>query len=182
MGSSRVARWPHLGLRSVVTRPYAGITGAIEQPGGFVLPATASVLLVMKVEDSALRPPQFVHGAHATYATIDGACAPSYAQVSLAPLGAYSVLGMPMDELSGQLVDMHDVLGDAGTGSVTKFEVWRRGRSASMRSIGFSCAELQTAPGGWPWRLPTCGGGWCQAAGLSQSAASREKWDGVIST
>ena len=116
MGSSRVARWPHLGLRSVVTRPYAGITGAIEQPGGFVLPATASVLLVMKVVDSALRPPQFVHGAHATYATIDGACAPFYAQVSLAPLGAYSVLGMPMDELSGQLVDMHDVLGDAGTG------------------------------------------------------------------
>jgi len=54
MGSSRVARWPHLGLRSVVTRPYAGITGAIEQPGGFVLPATASVLLVMKVEDPML--------------------------------------------------------------------------------------------------------------------------------
>ena len=54
MGSSRVARWPHLGLRSVVTRPYAGITGAIEQPGGFVFPATASVLLVMKVEDPML--------------------------------------------------------------------------------------------------------------------------------
>ena len=54
MGSPRVGRWPHLGLRSVATRPYAGITGAIEQPGGFVFPATASVLLVMKVEDSAL--------------------------------------------------------------------------------------------------------------------------------
>ena len=115
LGSLRFARRPHVGLRSVVSRPYAGITGAIEQSGGFVLPATASVLLVMKVADSALRPPQFVYGAHATYATIDGACAPSYAQVLLAPLGAYSVLGMPMDELSGQLVDMHDALGDAGT-------------------------------------------------------------------
>ena len=50
----RVAGWPHLGLRSLVTRPYAGITGAIEQPGGFVFPATASVLLVMKVEDPML--------------------------------------------------------------------------------------------------------------------------------
>jgi len=37
-----------------VTRPYAGITGAIEQTGGFVFPATASVLLVMKVEDPML--------------------------------------------------------------------------------------------------------------------------------
>src|SRR6185312_13416202 len=26
MGSPRVARWPHLGLRSVATRPYAGIS------------------------------------------------------------------------------------------------------------------------------------------------------------
>ena len=54
MGSPRVAGWRHHGLRSVVTRPYAGITGAIEQPGGFVFPATASVLLVMKVEDPML--------------------------------------------------------------------------------------------------------------------------------
>jgi AraC-like DNA-binding protein len=53
---------PHPALRSVVARDYAGYTDATEPSGGFVLPATTSVLVVVKVQDSALRPPQFVAG------------------------------------------------------------------------------------------------------------------------
>ena len=79
-----------------------------------VLPATASVLLVMKVDDSPLRPPQFVVCAHASYSAVVGACSPRYVEVPLAPIGAYRLLGQPLDELSGQLVDMHDVLGADG--------------------------------------------------------------------
>jgi AraC-like DNA-binding protein len=45
---------------------------------------------------------------------VESDCAPSYLEVWLAPLGAYTLLGLPMDELSGQLVDLADVLGPAG--------------------------------------------------------------------
>lgn len=110
----RAARAPHPKLRSSLTRGYAGFTDAIEPSGGFLLPASLSVLLVIKLEDSALRPPQFVTGVHGSYSVVDGACAPAYVEVRLAPLGAYAALGVPMDRLSGHFADLHDVLGDHG--------------------------------------------------------------------
>jgi AraC-like DNA-binding protein len=79
-----------------------------------VLPATTSVPLVVKLIDSAHRPPAFVMGAHGSYSVLEGDCAPSYLEVWLAPLGAYTLLGLPMDQLSGQTVDLFDVLGPAG--------------------------------------------------------------------
>jgi hypothetical protein len=57
----------------VVARDYAGFTDATEPSGGFVLPATTSVLVVVKVQDSALRPPQFVGGPHGSFGVVDGA-------------------------------------------------------------------------------------------------------------
>jgi len=42
---------------------------------------------------------------------MDGDCAPSYLEVWLDPLGAYRLLGLPVNELSGQLTDLADVLG-----------------------------------------------------------------------
>lgn len=110
----RAARSPHPKLRSSLTRRYAGFTDAVEPSGGFVLPASLSVPLVIKLEDSALRPPQFVTGVHGSYSVVDGACAPSYLEVWLAPLGAYAALGVPMDRLSGHFVELHDVLGADG--------------------------------------------------------------------
>jgi len=79
-----------------------------------VVAATASVPLVLKLVDSPHRPPAFAVGAHDSYAVMDGACAPSYLEAWLSPLGAYTVLGMPLHELSGQVVDLVDVLGEDG--------------------------------------------------------------------
>jgi AraC-like DNA-binding protein len=76
-----------------------------------VLPATLSVQMLVKVEDSAVRPPEFVNGVLDAHSTIDGGCAPRYLQVDLSPLGAYQVFGIPADQLTGRLVDLHDVLG-----------------------------------------------------------------------
>ena len=45
---------------------------------------------------------------------VEGDCAPSYLEVLLSPLGAYRLLGLPMAELSGQLVDLVEVLGADG--------------------------------------------------------------------
>jgi len=113
------ARWPRLAaspqplLRSLLPRGYAGYTEATT-PRHLVLPATTTVSLVVKLLDSAHRPPAFVMGARGSSTVLDGDCAPSYLEVPLAPLGAYALLGLPMDELSGQLVDVVDVVGADG--------------------------------------------------------------------
>jgi AraC-like DNA-binding protein len=98
-------------LRGVVSRDYAGFTDATAPAGGFVLPATASVPVIVKIQDSALRPPVFVNGPHDVFTTVAGSCAPSYLEMWLAPLGAYRILGVPLDKLPGQPVDLVDVLG-----------------------------------------------------------------------
>ena len=113
------ARWPrltatpHPQLRPLLTRRYAGFTPATT-PRHLTLPATTSVPLIVKLVDAPHRPPAFVIGSHAAPTVLDGACAPSYLEVLLAPLGAYTLLGLPMDQLTGQLVDLEAVLGAAG--------------------------------------------------------------------
>jgi AraC-like DNA-binding protein len=107
----RVDRAPHPRLRAVVARDYAGFAEASAPHGQFVLPATTTVSVVLKLEDSALRPPQFVNGAHGAYTRVTGECAPSYIEVRLAPLAAYSVLGVPIEHLHGEFVDLRDAIG-----------------------------------------------------------------------
>jgi AraC-like DNA-binding protein len=115
-GAPERARWPRLAatphprLRGLLPRGYAGFTEATT-PRHLVLPASSSVPVVLKLADSPYRPPAFVMGAHSSYSVITGDCAPSYVELPLDPLGAYRLLGMPMAELSGQLVDLADVLG-----------------------------------------------------------------------
>ncbi len=79
-----------------------------------VLPATVSVPLVVKLEDSAYRPPQFVMGGNDAVVVPDGVCAPSYVQLRLAPLAAFTVLGVPIRRLHGDAVDLADLLGPTG--------------------------------------------------------------------
>lgn len=101
-------------LHGVVARSYAGFTFATTPTGGFVLPATAAVPLIIKIADSPLRPPAFLNGPHDSFTTVAGSCAPSYLELWLAPLGAYRILGMPLDALPGQPLDVVDVLGPDG--------------------------------------------------------------------
>ena len=148
---------PHPALRSVVARDYAGFTDATEPSGGFVLPATTSVLVVVKVQDSALRPPEFINGAHGSFAVIEGACSPSYLEAWLSPLGAYALLGVPLDELSGSLLDLSDLagrdgrrLGDAVRGLAT----WNE-RFAALDEFLLQRTDGAPAPAPevrWAWR------------------------------
>jgi AraC-like DNA-binding protein len=101
-------------LRAHLTRGYTGWTRPHDRTGRFVLPATTSVTLVLKVEDSAVRPPEFVHGAQAGFTVIDGGCAPRYVEIALSPLGAYQLFGLPMNQLTGSLLDFTDLLGREG--------------------------------------------------------------------
>jgi AraC-like DNA-binding protein len=118
-GAPERARWPRLAgsphprLRGLVPRGYAGFTEATT-PRRLVLPATSSVPVLVKLVDSPYRPPAFVMGAHGRYSVVEGDCALSYVEMVLDPLGAYRLLGLPMAELSGQLVDLAEVLGAEG--------------------------------------------------------------------
>ena len=107
-----VAGRPHAELRRLIPGGYLGFRD-IADPHYVVLPATVSVPLVVKLADSAYRPPQFVMGAKDTVVVPDGLCAPSYVQLRLAPLAAYRVLNAPTCWLTGDAVDLADVVGPA---------------------------------------------------------------------
>lgn len=108
----RAGARPHPGLRGFLARDYWGVT-AQSAPHRLLVPATASVPLVLKLEDSPHRPPAFMHGVHDRYSILDGDCARSYLEIHLAPLGAYRLLGHPMHELGTDVVDLEVVLGAA---------------------------------------------------------------------
>lgn len=155
---------PHLALRPVVARDYAGFTDATEPSGGFVLPATTSVLVVVKVQDSALRPPQFVGGPHASFAVVDGTCAPSYLEAWLSPLGAYALLGTPPGELGGTFADLSDLVGRRGRrlgDTIRELGTWSE-RFAALDEFLLDHIDGAPAPApevSWAWgRLVTSAG------------------------
>jgi len=168
-GEPERVRWPRLAaeprrpLRSLLPRGYAGYTEAAA-PRHIVLPASTAVPLVVKLVDSPYRPPQFIVGAHGTYSVPEGDCAPSYLEVFLAPLGAYTLLGLPMDQLSEQTVDLADVLGADGrrlAEQLREAPAWRH-RFALLDEFLLRRLERGPQPAaeiGWAWqRLVTTGG------------------------
>jgi hypothetical protein len=169
------ARWPRLaaapqpGLRSMLPRGYVGFTEATT-PRQLVLPATTFVPLVVKLLDSAHRPPAFVMGARGSSLVLEGDCAPSYLEVVLSPLGAYRVLGLPMAELGGQLVDLVEVLGADGR----RLGEQLRATSSWRRRFGlvdrFLLGRLEGGPRpapevAWAWERLVSSGGRCRSVG-----------------
>jgi hypothetical protein len=175
----RVAASPRPELRPMLPRGYSGFTDATE-PTHLVLPATVSVPLIVKILDSPYRPPAFVMGVHGGYSAPDGDCAPSYLEVWLAPLAAYKLLGLPMDELSGQTVDMTDILGAAGR----RFgEQLREAPTWSQRFALLDEFLLQRLEGG-PRPSPEVAGhgsDWSQPPVLLRSPGLRTRWAGATS-
>jgi AraC-like DNA-binding protein len=159
----RLTAQPHPLLRSLLRRGYAGFTEATS-PRRLVLPATASVPLVVRLADSPYRPPAFVMGAHGTATVLEGECAPSYVEVLLAPLGAYRLLGLPLAELSGRTVDLADVLGADGRRLAEQLREtpgWRRRFALLDR---FLLGRLDRGPRpspevAWVWRRLEATGG-----------------------
>ena len=105
------SRPPHPALRGTLVRGHQGWVRPDDRSGRFVLPASLSLQLLVKVEDSALRPPEFVNGVLDAHSAIEGGCAPRYLETALSPLGAYRILGVPLDHLTGRLIDLTDVFG-----------------------------------------------------------------------
>jgi AraC-like DNA-binding protein len=156
-------RPPHPKMRHLVARDYEAST---ERIGGhrLMLPATTSVSLVVKVRDSPFRPPEFVRGPDASYQLLDGVCAPAYLQIMLTPLGAFQLLGMPLDELRGRVTDLGDVLGPDGARfaeRVREAATWRERFAIVDEVLGGRAAEA-TPPSPevvQAWRMLVASGG-----------------------
>ena len=163
------ARWPRLSasphevLGPLLPRGYAAFTEATA-PRHLVIPASASVPLVVKLLDSPYRPPEFVTGASRAYSVVEGECARSYLEVWLSPLGAYTLLGLPMQELSGRTLDLRDLLGGAGRRLGERLRdapSWRR-RFALLDRFLLRRLERGPRPSpevGWAWRRLVATGG-----------------------
>jgi AraC-like DNA-binding protein len=151
-------------LRSTVAGGYTGWTLRPDRTDRFVVAAHTSVQLVLKVADSPVRPPEFVHGATARHTVFDGGCAPQYVQVDLTPLGAYRVLGIPMQHLAGQLVDLVDVLGRESHrlgDAIREAATWRARFDAVDRFLlgRVDIAPMVTDGVAFAWRELTASGG-----------------------
>ena len=145
------------------------------------MPATASVPLIVKLRESAYRPPAFVMGAHGAHAVMEGDCAPSYLEVWLAPLAAYRLLGLPMDAIGGQTVDLTDLLGPAGRRLAEQLPEAPTGGNAS-RCWTSSCCGGWTAGHSPRPRSPGHGGAWWRPAAPPRSASSPARWAGATGT
>jgi AraC-like DNA-binding protein len=146
-GWPRQAARPHPALRQLLARDYWGITSETA-PHRLLVPATVSVPLVLKICDSPHRPPAFLHGVHDRFAVMDGDCASSYVEIWMAPFGAYQLLGRPVRELGGEVVDMESVFGAAGRRlleAVRERSTWR-GRFAAVDSFLLKAAERGPRP------------------------------------
>jgi AraC-like DNA-binding protein len=104
---------PHPLLAPHLARRYTGFVERT-QPRHLVIPASATVSVVVKLRDSAHRPAAFVKGPQPAHLVPEGECAASYLEVRLGPLSGYTLLGVPLNALGGRIVDLRDLLGADG--------------------------------------------------------------------
>jgi AraC-like DNA-binding protein len=103
---------PHPQIRGLLARDYTSVTEPAAPSHDKVIPATAAIGVILRLKGSSRLPPEFLVGAHDTCWGPEGACQQvAYMELWLAPLGAYRLLGLPIHTLSGQLVELTDVLG-----------------------------------------------------------------------
>jgi AraC-like DNA-binding protein len=159
----RVGGAPHPQLRGLLARDYAGFTEAPARPN-VAVPATAAITILLRLKDAPRFPPEILAGARNTVWVAEGPCAPVYLELWLAPLGAYRLLGLPMDALTGQLVDLTEVL---GTGSRRLADQLRDTPSWQQRFGLLDAYLLRQARDGpdpapevvWAWRRLIATGG-----------------------
>ena len=101
-------------LRGFLARDPVGFADHGTAPLSWVdMPSTSVSLILACGDPYPGLPGAFAAGLAETWSTVDlGACGSSI-DLKLTPLGAYRLLGVPMDELAGRTVDLRELLGPA---------------------------------------------------------------------
>lgn len=104
---------PDARVRPALTRGYVGFTEAAA--GRWLMPATLTVTVIVNLgEPFGGLPEAFVAGPDPGFTEVGHDRPTTCLDLKLTPLGAYRLLGVPMDELSGQAVELGEVLAAPG--------------------------------------------------------------------
>ena len=169
--STAVSGWtisecrPSEPVRGLLNRNYLGFT----QPAAsgvrwLATPTPTTTVIINTGAAFGGLPGSFVTGLSDTYAVIEQFGNIECVDLKLAPLGAYRLLGVPMDELTGEVVELADVLGpDAGrlTERLANTSGWPE-RFAVLDAFLLDRTENGPAAApevGWAWRQLVESGG-----------------------
>jgi len=102
-------------LRPLFARAPLGFMEDTDAFAEWLMPPTATVTIIINITGAlGGLPPAFVAGVEDTYSLVRHGGTTCCLDLKLTPLGAYRILGVPMCELAGQVVDLGDVLGAEG--------------------------------------------------------------------
>jgi AraC-like DNA-binding protein len=116
---TRAVRLPDRRLTPVLTRGYTGFVQESARLGSCLEPPLPAVTLMIDLDgalqaDGAPLPGAWVAGLTDTYSVIEFGGRYACVDIKLTPLGAYTVLGRPLDELAGRVVGLDDLFGADG--------------------------------------------------------------------
>jgi AraC-like DNA-binding protein len=107
-------RAPDQRIRGLLHRDYLGFTQAASTNERWLATPTPSATVILNVGDPfGGLPAAFAAGLTDSYEIIEQNGPIVCVDLKFSPLGAYTLLGVPMSELTGRVVDLGDVLGVA---------------------------------------------------------------------
>lgn len=102
-------------LRPLFARDPLGFAESTTAFGVWLMPPTPTVTVIANLAGPfGGLPAAFVAGVDDTYSLVRHGGTTRCLDLKLTPLGAYRLLGVPMSEIAGQVVDLADVLGAEG--------------------------------------------------------------------
>jgi AraC-like DNA-binding protein len=108
-------RMPDRALTHVLTRRYLGFTDTAPSGGAWTIVPTGTVTVILNVADPpAGFPAGFVAGLAERCVRMERTQGLTCVDLKLTPLGAYTVVGRPLHELTGRAVDIDELFGAAG--------------------------------------------------------------------
>lgn len=152
-------------LRPLLARDYVGFSESGAAGEGWLQPPTSSVTVILNLgERFGGLPDSFAAGLADTWTWVERGDAVSCLDLKLTPLGAYTLLGVPMHELAGKVVDAGDLLGPAVQSlldALREAPDWER-RFRLLDGFLVRRAELGPRPAeavAWAWRRLAESGG-----------------------
>lgn len=154
--SDYLLRPPDRRVRGLLHRDYLGFTQPASTHERWLATPTPSVTLILNAGTAfGGLPRAFVAGLTDTCGVVDQAGAIECVDLKLTPLGAYTLLGAPMDELTNRVVDLDDLLPRAGR--LAEASTWEH-RFELLDQLLLECAERGPRPAGevsWAYRRLT---------------------------